>query len=219
MSPPAVTGLLGPIITLASGWLGEHNLIPSPKLIQNFTDQMSAIRTTKQMLLTGAYDASNALHLPQLPWAAEEHARNELSWIKSREDMFAKVDPVFSNKLAQLGTRGSQSAGRTPWDPYKDRVQGALLTGDSLGAQQAMRDYLATFPKAEQEARIKAVQASVRASQPLSPGGSTSAQSQTAAMRWFVANLPTEEVNRIRALVSTYAKTANRTGYFSLRDH
>ena len=86
---------------------------------------------------------------------------------------------------------------------------GDLLQGDSKAAKAAATEHLNTFAPAD-AAKRKASGESVMRSNPLKPGGSTSAVSQRTFLDWATAALPANDVDRILKLAQTYSKTADR---------
>ena len=86
---------------------------------------------------------------------------------------------------------------------------GDLLQGDSKAAKAAATEHLNTFAPAD-AAKRKASGESVMRSNPLKPGGSTSAVSQRTFLDWARAALPANDVDRILKLAQTYSKTADR---------
>ena len=205
---PPVVSLFQPFQELLQGWHGEGGAAPSPKILDQFMQNiLSAYRVGKQTLLTG----TNALGIKLQP-GEEMAAQNDLSFLKSRVKMFEDENPEFKAKADLKGSQAMSFAGRSQFDPYKDRIQGALLTGHAEDANLAVADWLDRFPPGEQEARRKAIQQSVGASSPIKPGGSYKLDSELTFLDWAKQNLPPEEARKIFATARTYAKTAMDTG-------
>jgi hypothetical protein len=184
---------------------------PSKFLVTKLLDDVSVIRVGRQAV----GNAASALHVP-LPDVKEYAQRNELAWLRQREAMYVQANPVTRNKAAMQGTKSSVSAGRNEFDPYRDRIQAGLLTGDAAAVRQTIKDYRSTFPAAEWPDKLKALKNSVAESNPLRPGGSVKQSAQGAFLSWARKNLPAGEVTRILKLANTYARTADTAG-FSIR--
>ena len=205
---PPVVSLFQPFQELAQGWAGEGGKAPSPRILDQFLQStLSAYRVGKQTLLTGA----NAAGLRFKP-GEEMAARNDLAFLRNRVKMFEDDNPEFKAKRELRGTQAMSFAGRSQFDPYKDRIQAALLTGHPEEANLAVADWLDRFPAGEQEARRKSIQQSVQASSPIKPGGSYKLDTELQFLSWVKQNLPPEEARKIFATAQTYAKTAMDTG-------
>jgi hypothetical protein len=162
------------------------------------------------------FDVAYQLGAPAWAPAEEQAARNNLAWLRQRQDMFVQENPAFKNKQAAQGTKTSVSAGRNEFDPFRDRIVGSLLTGDAPGARQAMKDWLSRFPAAQRVAASKSLRESVIQSNPLKPSGSVSAVAQAQFLSWARTNLPKVDVDRILKLSQTYSRAADAAG-FSIR--
>ena len=170
-----------------TGWKGENGFkaLPSPFLMNRLLETISIYRVPEQGLknlassLHGAYPA-----IPAVPSAQAYAGRNDKSWLMTRQDMFVAANPVEQNKAARHGTRTEAMAGRDPFDPVRDQIQDALLSGDSKSAKTAAEVYINSFPPNQRVAMRKGVNESVQQSNPLKPGGSTSAVSQEAFISW-----------------------------------
>lgn len=221
MDPP-VKGLLDPFLAFTQGWQGEMGRgkfkAPSKRLLDQLASTMSAYATGKQLAI-GASEIGHAAGLPEWDVAKEQKARNEVAWANTRTKMFTADDPAWQNKAAQKGTKTTmQMAGRSPADPYKDDIQAALLTGDAKRVKEVVKEYEGTMPAKQWPDALKALKESVSATRPLRPGGNTSASSEAALMAWAKKNLPADEVVRLKTLSKTYAKTAERSGYFHVAE-
>jgi hypothetical protein len=106
------------------------------------------------------------------------------------------------------------SAGRNEFDPYRDRIQAGLLTGDAAAVRQTIKDYRSTFPAAQWPDKLKALKTSVAESNPLRPGGSVKQSAQSAFLSWARKSLPAGEVTRI-SQTSQYLRPDRRVGRIS----
>jgi hypothetical protein len=211
LHPPA-WGIVQPWIEFIQGWNGESHFSapPSSKIWDTFANNISSqYRVGKQLLL----NATNVAGLKFGP-GEEYAARNNLAFLRSRLKQFENENPVFAQHRARQGTRAISIAGRGEFDPIRDRIQGALLTGHSEEARLAFSDWLKRFPPAEQPAQFKAIRQSIQSGSPIKPGGSYSLDSELAFLSWAKKNLPESEARKIFATAQIYAKTAMQTGLF-----
>ena len=211
LHPPA-WGIVQPFINFIQGWNGENHFTaaPSPRvwddLMQNL---LSAYRVSKPMVL----NAMNASGL-KMPLGQEYAAKNDLSFLRSRVKQFEDENPEFRAKRQIQGNRDISMSGRGEFDPIKDRIQGALLTGHAEEAQRAFADWLDRFAPGEQKGRLNGIKQSIQSSSPIKPGGSYSLDSELQFLRWAKENLPEDEARKIFASAQTYARTATETGLF-----
>jgi hypothetical protein len=146
--------------------------------------------------------------------AKREHAQSTLAFVRSRVNMFEDQNPVFREKKQIRGTRAVQMAGRGEFDPFHDRIQAGLLTGNIQAVTDAIRDYANRFGPEQLPQVLKQIKASIQAGAPIKPAGSYSLDSTNQVLAWAKENLPEGEARRIFAQVQTYAKTALKTGLF-----
>jgi hypothetical protein len=149
-----------------------------------------------------------------MPLGQEYAAKNDLSFLRQRVNQFENDNPVFRAKREQQGNRQVTLAGRGEFDPIRDDVQAALLTGHPEEAQRRFADWLDRFPPADQKKQLQAIKQSIQASSPIKPGGSYSLDSELQFLTWAKQNLPEAEARKIFATAATYAKTAVQTGIF-----
>ena len=143
---PPIVSLFQPFQELIQGWHGEGGSSPSPRILDQFAQQISsAYRVGKQTLLTGA----NAVGLRFKP-GEEMAAQNDLSFLRNRVKMFEADNPELQAKQELKGNQSMSFAGRSEFDPYKDRIQAALLTGHPEEMNLAIAEWLGRFPPAEQ---------------------------------------------------------------------
>lgn len=207
---PPVLGVVSPFVALAVGWYGENGFqgAPSKGLMDKFLMSMSSqYRTIKQ-------SGMRLAEVTGLKWdvAEQQAAYDDLSFMRSRIKLFANDNPVYRAKIQRMGTLQSSMVGRGEFAPYKDDLEAALLTGNRQQAAATIRNWLNRFPPDQRAAQLKSLKASVQASAPIRVAGSTGKQAQDDFIRWAHQKLPTEEVARMRKLVSTYSRTAQAVG-------
>lgn len=210
LHPPA-WGIIQPFIEFFQGWHGENNFTaaPSSKVWDNLGNNvLSAYRTGKQIGL-------NAANAAGLKWSVGEEyaARNDLALLRSRVRQFEDENPEYAEKRAKMPR--IEPAGRSEFDPIKDRIQAGLLTGHAPEVQSAIADWLDRFAPGDQAAKIKAIKQSIQSSSPIKPGGAAGLDSELQFLSWAKKNLPEGEARRIFAAAQVYAQTALETGLFA----
>jgi N-acetyl-anhydromuramyl-L-alanine amidase AmpD len=211
LHPPA-WGIIQPFVSLLQGWNGENHFTaaPSPRVWDDFAQNiLSAYRVGKPMVL----NATNAAGL-KFPLGQEYAAKNDLAFLRSRVKQYEDENSELRAARQIQGNRDISMSGRGEFDPIKDRIQGALLTGHPEEAQRAFADWLDRFAPGEQKARLASIRQSIQSSSPIKPGGSYKLDSELQFLRWAKQNLPEDEARKIFASAQTYAKTATETGLF-----
>jgi hypothetical protein len=213
---PPMFGMPEALLAFFTGWNGENGFkaLPSPFLVNKLLETISTYRVPEQ----GLKNFASSLHganpaIPANPLAQAYAGRNDKSWLMTRQDMYVQANPVAKNKADRHGTRTESMAGRNPFDPIRDQIQDALLSGDSKSARAAAEAYINSFPPSQRVIIRRGVNDSVRQSNPLKPGGSTSAVTQEAFISWARNNLPKDDVARILKISQNYARAADAAGF------
>jgi hypothetical protein len=139
---------------------------------------------------------------------------NDLYFLRDRVNMFEQANPIMQAKAAKAGTRGASFGGRGEFDPYRERIQGGLLTGNIQEVSAAIRDWMGRHPEQDPAGVLRQIKSVIQANAPIKPAGSTSLDSTLQFLQWAKQNLPEAEARKIFALAETYAKTAKETQLF-----
>lgn len=106
--------------------------------------------------------------------------------------------------------RGDWLPNVTPRTPIYARIEDALLLGDAFKANRLAAEYLAGVPAANFREARTALLSSVRARQPVKPGGSTGRHLQEVFLEWARRRLSDAEYRRLVDVQSRYLETAEK---------
>ena len=105
--------------------------------------------------------------------------------------------------------------GRFPKKPQTatyDRLQDALLTGDSATAQQLVDGYVRRFGEADPVKALKSLKGTVSARQPLKVGAHRGENVKTDFFNWASTHLSADRFAEFMALQQRYEDTARSVG-------
>ena len=139
-----------------------------------------------------------------------ELRRQDVAWLSNITRRYADEMGIDTGARLQF-----QRVGKTQDSPFKDAIKQDLLTGNRAEARNDLQAYLASKPAAMRDTVLESLKASVRASQPLKVGASTSEATKQLFLTWAQQRLTPVDVARIRDIDQDYRQTAVALGLMS----
>ena len=198
LDPPSVAPLKVVSDLMLDWW--EQGTITPDNLDQFARTQLSMYRVGKQ-----AAARVNDVFGGEFRGLQMETRRQDLQWLNG----------VSRRYNTQLGVQKNRTQfgriGKSPQSPFRDGLKSDLLLGDTASARKRLNTWLAGMPPARQKMELTSLMASVRASQPVKAGYGSEAM-RINFLSWSRENLSAADVQRVKAIDSTYRNTARAVG-------
>ena len=198
LDPPSVAPLKGVSDLMLDWW--EQGTITPDNLDQFSRTQLSMYRVGKQ-----AAARVNDVFGGEFRGLQMETRRQDLQWLNG----------VSRRYNSQLGVQKNRTQfgriGKSPQSPFRNGLKQDLLLGDTSGARKRLNVWLGAMPAERRKMELTSLMASVRASQPVKAGYGSEAM-RINFLSWSRENLSAADVQRVKAIDSTYRNTARAVG-------
>ena len=198
LDPPSVAPLKGASDLMLDWW--EQGTITPDNLDQFARTQLSMYRVGKQ-----AAARVNDVFGGEFRGLQMETRRQDLQWLNGVSRRYNSQLGVQKNRT-QFGR-----VGKSPQSPFRNGLKQDLLLGDTSGARKRLNVWLGAMPAERRKMELTSLMASVRASQPVKAGYGSEAM-RINFLSWTRENLSAADVQRVKAIDSTYRNTARAVG-------